>query len=187
MNISSALSIGPGAATQDGGWLRRLVGAIEEGLAQGTAARRAWIAEAVAEASRAPELRELRRFGSRTCYARHLLHADARKRFSILALVWRRGQSSPVHGHHAWCAFALSRGRLIETRYAIAEPDGLAVPVDMAPLAPYLAGFTEAADGHVHRLENPDRQVAVSLHVYGTLCGTMGEGVNRPVIVRTGA
>ncbi|MCW5749807.1 MAG: cysteine dioxygenase family protein [Alphaproteobacteria bacterium] len=186
MNISLALPGRSGAATRQAAWLGRLVGAVEEGLERGRAARRALIAEAVAEASRAPELRDLRRFGSQRCYARHLLHADPLERFSILALVWRRGQFSPVHGHHAWCAFALSCGRLLETRYAICEADGLAIPQDTLPLAPFFADFTEAADGHVHRLGNAARQVAVSLHVYGRVWGTAGGGVNRPVVARTG-
>ncbi|MCW5730109.1 MAG: cysteine dioxygenase family protein [Alphaproteobacteria bacterium] len=186
MDISPALPSRSGAASRQAAWLGRLARTVEEALRQGGVARRALIAEAVAEASRAPELRELRRFGSQRCYARHLLHADPAERFSILALVWRRGQFSPVHGHHAWCAFALSCGRLLETHYAICEADGLAVPQHTLPLAPFCADFTEAADGHVHRLGNPAREVAVSLHVYGRVWGGGGRGVNRPVIARAG-
>ena len=42
-------------------------------------------------------------------YARHLLHGDLQGRFSILAIVWDHGQSSPIHGHHCWCAVGIKQ------------------------------------------------------------------------------
>jgi 3-mercaptopropionate dioxygenase len=39
-------------------------------------------------------------------YVRHLLHAA--EDHTILALVWRPGQMSPVHGHHSWCALGIA-------------------------------------------------------------------------------
>ena len=34
-----------------------------------------------------------------TQYARHLLYEDPLKRFEVLALVWKDGQSTPLHDH----------------------------------------------------------------------------------------
>ena len=58
-----------------------------------------------------------RRRASHEHYARHLVYADPDDRFSILAIVWDRGQMSPVHGHHCWCAVGVYQGLLTETAY----------------------------------------------------------------------
>lgn len=50
-------------------------------------------------------------------YARHLLHAG--QGFSVLAVVWRPGQMSPVHGHHTWCVLGVHRGSLTESLFAL--------------------------------------------------------------------
>ena len=58
-----------------------------------------------------------RRRASHERYARHLIYADPADRFSILAIVWDRGQMSPIHAHHCWCAVAVYQGMLTETFY----------------------------------------------------------------------
>ena len=49
-------------------------------------------------------------------YMRHLLQAETE--YTILALVWRPGQMSPVHAHRTWCALGLHRGWMVETFFA---------------------------------------------------------------------
>ena len=55
--------------------------------------------------------------GSPDTYTRHLVHADPYERFSVMLLVWRPGQNSPVHGHRTWCAYRVLRGTLSERHY----------------------------------------------------------------------
>src|SRR4029079_15665269 len=51
------------------------------------------------------------------CYARHVLYSDPAGRFTILSIVWDRGQFSPAHAHHTWCAYAVLENPLDETVY----------------------------------------------------------------------
>ena len=51
--------------------------------------------------------------------ARHLLHAG--QDHTVLALVWRLGQMSPVHGHRSWCAFGVHRGYLTEIQFGLGQ------------------------------------------------------------------
>ncbi|MAJ28453.1 MAG: hypothetical protein CMJ92_03520, partial [Planctomycetes bacterium] len=49
--------------------------------------------------------------GSSQKYTRHLLHADPEDRFSLLALVWKPGQGTPIHDHPSWGVIGVLRGR----------------------------------------------------------------------------
>ena len=44
------------------------------------------------------------------CYRRHVLYGDPAGRFTVLAVVWRPGQGTPLHGHTAWGAVGVYRG-----------------------------------------------------------------------------
>src|SRR5262249_42408230 len=44
------------------------------------------------------------------CYARHPIYGDPAGRFTIIAIVWGPDQFSPIHAHHAWCAYAVCEG-----------------------------------------------------------------------------
>lgn len=114
-------------------------------------------------------------------YTRHLLHADAAGCFSVVAIVWRAGQFSPVHGHHIWCAYAVVSGTLQEERYQwSAEARG----VRLAERYPRKAGdisFSYAGVEEAHRLGNPGGEDAVSIHVYGIDSQRVNTHVNRVV------
>lgn len=111
-------------------------------------------------------------------YARHLLHADPGGRFSILALVWDRGQRSPIHSHYCWCAVGVYEGRLTETWYREGASGGPPVLVGSAVRDASWPSFEPAAAG-IHRLANDSNTVAVSLHVYGIGKDGVSSGVNR--------
>ncbi len=118
-----------------------------------------------------------RRRASHERYARHLVYADPEGRFSILAIVWDRGQASPIHAHHCWCAVGVYQGMLTETYYregAAGEP-----PVETGS-ARHPAGTSsfEAGAG-IHRLGNFSGVLAISLHVYGVAKDRISTGVNR--------
>ena len=43
-------------------------------------------------------------------YRSHLLHVEPDGTFSIVALVWRPGQVTPIHDHVTWCVFGVVKG-----------------------------------------------------------------------------
>ena len=122
-------------------------------------------------------LRPERRRASHEHYARHLIYADPASRFSILAIAWDRGQMSPVHAHHCWCAVGVYQGMLTETYYregTAGEP-----PVETGS-ARHAAGESTFDPGTgIHRLANVSGVLAVSLHIYGVAADRIATGVNR--------
>jgi predicted metal-dependent enzyme (double-stranded beta helix superfamily) len=115
----------------------------------------------------------------KTCtaqYARHLLHADPRGRYTVVSLVWDRGQHSPVHAHHTWCGVGVYSGEIEETFFA--EQDRSVVPLRSIRRGPGTVSFDAGGTG-VHRIANPDGGVAVSIHVYGIAAAEVATGVNR--------
>jgi predicted metal-dependent enzyme (double-stranded beta helix superfamily) len=113
-------------------------------------------------------------------YIRHLLHEDAEGGWAVAALVWRPGQMSPVHAHHAWCAVGVHRGVLTETFYDLPQgEDG----------APRLSGVALRRPGDIthgparldaiHRLANLGTETAISIHAYGLPYGRFCSDLNR--------
>ena len=114
-------------------------------------------------------------------YSRVLLHADPAGRFSVLGLVWPPGCQTPVHAHHAWCAFGVHTGVLAEETYVSyqpgdTDPRGL---VGTRELVPGEACVDATDGGYVHRIANRSRSLALSLHVYGVPAARIEDGVNR--------
>ena len=112
-------------------------------------------------------------------YARNLLYADPAGRFSVLALVWREGQITPVHGHWTWCGFSVLQGELTEDHFgwdAVRQCARFerqvtcsANSVEVSP-----AGLTD-----IHRLGNYSDTTAISLHIYGVGASQVATHVNR--------
>ena len=121
-----------------------------------------------------------RRRASHENYARHLVYADPQGRFSILAIVWDRGQMSPIHAHHCWCAVGVYQGLLTETYYR--EGAGGEPPVEIGS-ARHAAGEStfEPGGSGIHRIANYSGVLAVSLHIYGVAKDRIATGVNRIV------
>ena len=114
-------------------------------------------------------------------YTRHLLHADPLGRFAIVSLVWGPGQFSPVHGHHAWCAYAVLGCVLTETRYVWDASTRLATAVGCERLEEGATSFAFAGLDAVHKLGNGGDNVALSIHIYGLDGARVGSHVNRLV------
>ncbi|WP_237213646.1 cysteine dioxygenase family protein [Falsiroseomonas oryziterrae] len=134
------------------------------------------VAAAIAEAVADPALLdgvECRCSAER--YVRHLLHADAKGGYAVVALVWRPGQMSPVHAHRTWCAFGIHRGVLTETHYKPGDPP---VPSAARLMAPGASAHGPADPTLIHRLANLACQTAVSVHCYGVAFDRFGDGVN---------
>jgi predicted metal-dependent enzyme (double-stranded beta helix superfamily) len=114
-------------------------------------------------------------------YRQHVVHVHPAGRYSIVALVWKPGQATPIHDHRCWCVVGVWRGLERETTY---EPHGgpgshhltprgsvVAAPGDVSVLVP--------PDEDIHRVENAGTGLAVSIHVYGDDISVLGSSINR--------
>ena len=119
-----------------------------------------------------------RRRASHENYARHLIYADPAERFSILAIVWDRGQQSPVHAHHCWCAVGVYQGMLTETYYREAVDGKPPLETGSARHAVGASTFDGSGTG-IHRIGNYSGVLAISLHVYGVAKDRISTHVNR--------
>jgi predicted metal-dependent enzyme (double-stranded beta helix superfamily) len=108
-------------------------------------------------------------------YLRHLLCTGTD--YTILALVWRPRQMSPVHAHQTWCAFGVHRGWMVETFFA---PGPLGVePRGCVQRWTGDGGHAPAGPDAVHRLANLGTETAISIHVYGAPYDRLGDQVNQ--------
>ncbi len=112
------------------------------------------------------------------CYKRHCLHADPHGRFSIISIVWKAGQFSPVHGHRTWCGYVVYRGTLVEIDYGLdqASREPLHRKATLRPAGD--SCFASEGLNDIHRLGNPGGEPAISIHVYGVRETELAGGVN---------
>jgi predicted metal-dependent enzyme (double-stranded beta helix superfamily) len=109
-------------------------------------------------------------------YARHVLYADPLDRYTVVSLVWGRGQQSPIHAHNTWCGVAVYSGEIRETFYAA----GGDAPTPLRTVRRQAGTLSfDEGDAGVHRIANHDGDVAVSIHVYGIGAARVTTGVNR--------
>ena len=111
-------------------------------------------------------------------YRTHLLHAEPDGGFSIVALVWRPGQFTPIHDHVTWCVFGVISGVEYEELFTLDERRGCLVEAGTsANEAGTVSGF--APPGDIHRVHNTGDETAISIHVYGTDVSRIGSSVRR--------
>lgn len=113
------------------------------------------------------------RLGDPHRYRSHILHVEPDGSFSVVGLVWRPGQVTPIHDHVTWCVFGVIQGIEHEELFdaelnAIGESDNH--PGDVSGFAP---------PGDIHRVHNTGGETAISIHVYGTDVSRIGSSVRR--------
>lgn len=108
-------------------------------------------------------------------YVRHLLHSA--EDHTVLALVWRPGQMSPVHGHRSWCALGIHRGSMTETHFTLGSRGP--VPRTCAQLEVGDISHAPPDPGAIHRVANLGTETAISIHVYGARYDRLGHEVNQ--------
>jgi len=115
-------------------------------------------------------------------YGRHELFVCPGDGFSILALVWPPGISTPIHDHAQWCAVGMYEGAIRETRYAPAGTDGrgraLASATTVAERRPGDVMHLPVYGPNIHRIDNPGDRPAVSIHIYGGNWRKLGPNVD---------
>jgi len=103
-------------------------------------------------------------------YARHLLYADPADRFSLMCLVWRPGQGTPIHDHPSWGVLGVLHGRIRFVNYAHDEIEGhrCLVPVETIIASAGSVGTVFPPMVDIHRMENASKDdLAVTIHCYG--------------------
>lgn len=109
-------------------------------------------------------------------YQSHLVHAEPDGSFSVVVMVWRPGQATPVHDHLTWCVTGVLAGTEYEEVFAV-RGGHLEVVARNQNAAGAVSGF--APPGDIHQVRNNGAAVAVSLHVYGTDITRVGSSVRR--------
>ena len=102
-------------------------------------------------------------------YARRLIYMGADTRFSLLAMVWAPGETTPLHDHGGqWCVECVYRGEIVGTNYLLEDQRDDKFYFREHSSVREVEGESSALvppfEHHVlaNRSENP----AVTLHVY---------------------
>jgi 3-mercaptopropionate dioxygenase len=114
-------------------------------------------------------------------YRQHLVHVHPAGRYSIVALVWKPGQATPIHDHRCWCVVGVWRGLERETAFDLHLARGQECLVERDSLVAG-RGIVQALvppEEDIHRVENCGSGIAISLHVYGDDIGRVGSSINR--------
>ncbi|RKR89558.1 putative metal-dependent enzyme (double-stranded beta helix superfamily) [Micromonospora pisi] len=126
--------------------------------------------------------------GDPDSYVQHVLHVEPDGLFSVVALVWRPGQATPIHDHLCWCVVGVVDGVESEVRYEVTERDG-DVFLTQAEVTENLTGSVcgIAPPGDIHEVRNAGTDTAVSIHIYGADISRVGTSIRRryqlPVLV----
>ena len=119
-----------------------------------------------------------KRLGDAEGYRSHPLHVEPDGSFSIVALVWRPGQVTPIHDHVTWCVFGVIQGVEHEELFTLDEENDVLVEAGTSTNeAGSVSGF--APPGDIHRVRNIGEATAISIHVYGTDVSRIGSSVRR--------
>lgn len=137
----------------------------------------------LAELVRHPEFLEERyRQPADEHYRQHVVHVHPEGKYSLVSLVWRPGQATPIHDHRCWCVVGVLEGREAETRYRLyADQDEGAVLVVQAEAVngPGAVCALVPPVEDIHRVCNAgDDDLTISLHVYGADIATLGSSIN---------
>ena len=103
-------------------------------------------------------------------YRKHILYADPEQKFTLLAIVWRAGQGTPVHGHTAWGTVGVYEGRPNVEVFDCSEgPDGRHQTRSLKDVCcePGDVATVQAGLCDVHRIYNATESTLITLHCYG--------------------
>lgn len=113
------------------------------------------------------------RLGSPDDYRDYTLYVESDGSFSIIAVVWRPGQTTKIHDHVTWCALGVIQGVEHEDLF---DADLNLVGHNENHVGD-VSGF--APPGDIHRVRNTSDTTAISIHVYGTDLTRIGSSARR--------
>ncbi|MDT8409615.1 MAG: cysteine dioxygenase family protein [Wenzhouxiangellaceae bacterium] len=103
-------------------------------------------------------------------YARRLIHKDAQRGYTVMAMTWGPGQATPIHDHSGmWCVEAVWNGQIEVTQYELTEAREHRYRLE--PRTTMRAGIGSAGSlippHEYHTIRNPSaRETAVTIHIY---------------------
>jgi predicted metal-dependent enzyme (double-stranded beta helix superfamily) len=104
-------------------------------------------------------------------YARRQIYRSPDLGYTVIAMTWGPGQGTPVHDHSGlWCVEGVVAGALQITQYELVERQDEQVRFqDCGTLAAGIGSAGSLIPPHeYHAIRNAsDRDIAVSLHIYG--------------------
>lgn len=162
-----AYGLRPGASAAVGELARAIERILDAGPEAEVPAR---VREALRPVVRQPDLvAPVHQASDPERYRRHVLFADPRGRFTLLALVWLPGQGTAVHGHSAWGAVGVVEGTPNVAVYRCTEEGGrrVATLVRDVRCAPGEVSCVAPGYGDVHRIYNAGPGRVLTLHAYG--------------------
>ena len=110
-------------------------------------------------------------------YRQHLLHVSDCRGLSVVALVWKPGQGTPIHDHVSWCVVGVYKGLERETRYTLA--DGRLHATETIEAHPgHVEALVPPAE-NIHCVEAGGDELTISIHVYGADIERLGSSVYR--------
>jgi len=117
-------------------------------------------------------------------YGRNRVFICPQDQFSVLAMVWPAGVTTPIHDHRDWCTIGVYEGLIEETYYSPASnaPDcDVAVPNRTVCHRPGDIAYLPVDAPNIHCIHNPTDNDAISIHVYGGNCETQGPNLGKIV------
>jgi 3-mercaptopropionate dioxygenase len=118
------------------------------------------------------------RTGDPETYKSDVVYSEPDGSFSIVALVWRPGQVTPIHDHVTWCVFGVIQGMESEELFELDEEGSSLVEAGhRVNRTGDVSGF--APPGDIHRVRNAGDRTAISIHIYGTDVSRVGSSVRR--------
>jgi 3-mercaptopropionate dioxygenase len=110
-------------------------------------------------------------------YRQHLLHVSDCRGLSVVALVWKPGQGTPIHDHVSWCVVGVYRGLERETRYRL-RGERLQATGIIEALPGHVEALIPPAE-NIHSVEAGGHGLTISIHVYGADIERLGSSVYR--------
>ncbi len=103
-------------------------------------------------------------------FAMNLLHMPDDEAYSIIAGVWRPGQTTPIHDHLTWALIGVYEGEERETLFRRVD-DGSnlkkAKLVQVSERSNKKGHVTVLGHTGIHRVDNVSLKAALSVHIYG--------------------
>ena len=103
-------------------------------------------------------------------YAMNLVHMPKDKIFSIIAGVWKSGQTTPIHDHLTWALVGVYSGKERESIYKRIDDrsDPKIAKLELVSDSTNEKGHvTVLSDAGIHKVSNESQEPAYSIHVYG--------------------
>ena len=106
-----------------------------------------------------------------TALTSHVLHEE--DGFVVSVCAWGPHDSTPTHDHDGWGVIGGVRNRIVSTGYRRLDEGDIPGFADVSEVSRQMVSETSFAvlrppDELIHRLENPFRDAAVTLHVFGS-------------------